>query len=206
MNINKAGWLAAALLAAGIVGAGFQKPGDKVGTVDMEKVFNDSAFAKTQTDNLKTMGSARQGVLEFVNTYKTISAADANKFRELSLKDNATAADKAEVERIKGAAQASEQKYRELSTKTSPTPDELKQVDDFAKRTAASEQLLQQWQQDFMNEVQAKQASLRSEALGKVRTAIQKVGKDQGYSIIFDSSVAPFSANDLTDDAMKAMK
>lgn len=197
--------MVAALLVAGIVGSGFQKPGDKIGTVDMEKVFNDSTFAKTQTDNLKTMGQARQSVLEFLSTYRTIPAADATKFRELALKEKATEADKAEMDRITAAAKLSEQKFRDLSTKAGPTPEELKQIEEFNRRKDATDALLQQWQQDFMTEVQTKQAGLRTDALKKVKDAIQKVGKDQGYSIVFDASSAPYSANDITDEAMKAM-
>jgi Skp family chaperone for outer membrane proteins len=206
MNIQKFGWLAAAVLAAGIIGSGFHAPGDKVGTVDMERVFNESTFAKTQTENLKTMGQTRQAVLEFLDTYRTIKPEDAQKFRDLSLKEKPTDSDKAAIEQIKNDAKASEAKYRELSTKAGPTADELKQIADLNNRKDATGQLIQQWQQDFMNEVQAKQAGLRQEALGKVKTAIQKVARDQGYSIVFDQSVAPYSANDLTDDAMKAMK
>jgi Skp family chaperone for outer membrane proteins len=205
MNIQKLGWAAAALMAVGLIGMGFQTTPPKFGTVDMEKVFNDSTFAKTQTDNLRNMGELRQSVLVFVNTYRTVTVADATKFRDLTIKPNASAAEKAETERIKSDATKTEARYRELTTKAGLTPEEAKEVEELNRRKEATGELLQTWQQAFMDEVSTKQNGLRAEALGKVRQAVQKVARDQGYTIIFDQNVAPYSANDVTDEAMKVM-
>lgn len=205
MNLNKIGWIAAALLVGGLVTAGFQTPVNKTGVVDMEKVFNESTFAKSQTENLRNMGAARQAVLEFVNTYRTVTVENATKFRDLTFKKELNATEKADLERIKNEGQAGETKYRELITKTAPTAAELKQIDDLNKRKDASGDLIQTWQQEFTKEIQDKQTTLRTEALQKVRAAIQKVAKDQGYSVVFDASMVPYCANDITDEALKAV-
>jgi Skp family chaperone for outer membrane proteins len=206
MKTNKTGWIAAAVLAGGMLVAGFQGGKDKTGIVDVEKVFNDSTFAKSQSENLRNMGEARQSVLVFVNQYRTMKTEDATKFRDLTIKATPLSeAEKAELERIKREAQAAETKYRELSTKAGPTQDELKTITDLNTRKDANGDLLQQWQQDFTAEVQAKQQTLRGEALTKVKQAIGKVAREQGYSMIFDSQMVPYSANDLTDETLKAM-
>jgi Skp family chaperone for outer membrane proteins len=206
MKIEKAGWIAAAVLAGGIVIAGFGQATQKTGIVDVEKVFNESTLAKNQSESLRTMGTARQSVLEFLQTYQHMKPEDATKFKELTIKTAALSApEKAELERIKNESQAAEAKYRELVTKASPTPDELKQVEDFNRRKDAVGDLFQQWNTDFRQEVDAKNASLRADVLGKVRQAISKVGREQGYSVIFDANVAPYAANDITDDALKAV-
>jgi Skp family chaperone for outer membrane proteins len=206
MKIDKAGWIAVAVLAGAVVTAGFQGTTAKNGIVDVEKVFNDSNFAKSQSESLRNMGQARQSVLEFVNQYRTMKTEDATKFKDLTIKTTALSpAEKTELERIKADAKKSEDDYRDAVTKTSPTPELLKQIEDWNRRKDASGDLLQTWQQDFTTEVQGKQQSLRSEALVKVRQAIQKVARDQGYTMVFDSNVAPYAANDLTDEALKAM-
>ncbi len=206
MKIDKAGWIAVAVLAGAVVTAGFQGTTAKNGIVDVEKVFNESTFAKNQSESLRTMGMSRQSVLEFVNQYRTMLSTDAEKFKDLTIKATALSpAEKTELERIKVDAKTSEDAYRAGITQASPTPELLKKIEDWNRRKDATGDLLQNWQQDFTAEVQAKQASLRAEALVKVRQSIQKVARDQGYTMVFDSNVAPYAANDLTDEALKAM-
>jgi Skp family chaperone for outer membrane proteins len=206
MKIDRVGWIAVAVLGGAVVTAGFQTPTAKNGIVDVAKVFNESAFAKAQSENVRNMGVARESVLVFVNQYRTIKAEDATKFKELTIKTTPLSpAEKADLERIKNDAQASENKYRELISKGNASPEELKQIEELNRRKDASGELLQAWQQDFTAEVTGKQETLRSEVLAKVRQAIQKVARDQGYTMVFDANVAPYAANDLTDDALKAM-
>lgn len=205
MKFERLGWIIAATLLGGIVGMGFRAPGDKTGTVDLARVFNESEYAKKQTESLRNMGSQRQAIVEFLRTYPHLKSEDAVKFRELSLKVTPTPADKAEQERIKNDAQASEQKYRDLTTKSGPTQAELTQLDDLNRRQQTNGQNLQKWNEEFAGELQQRQESLRNETLQRVREAVQQVGKDQGYSIVFVQDVAPYSSNDVTGDALKAM-
>lgn len=205
MKFERLGWVVAAALCGAMVGMGFQGNVQKTGTVDLEKVFNESGYAKKQTEGLRNMGQARVSVVEFVKTYRTIKGDDAVQFRDLSLKETPTASDKAELERIRNQAQKDEQTYRELSTKEKPTPAEVTQIEEFNRRKEGSGQLLEKWNSDFTTELQSKQENLRAETLQKVKDAVSQVAKDQGYSMVFVQNIAPYSANDLTADALKVM-
>ena len=205
MKFQQLAWLSAVVVLGGIAAVGFQGGGDKFGIVDVEKVFNDSSFAKTQTDSLRTMGEARQKVLQFVATNRTITEAQATKFKDLSLKANVSATEQAEIDRIKSDVRTSEQKFSALSTKPNPTAQEKAEFEELNKRRDASDAMLTTWQQSFMTEVEDRRASLRGEALEKVRQAIAKVAREQGCTVVFDSQVAPYAANNLTDAAVKAM-
>lgn len=205
MKFERLGWIVAASLAGCMFGMGFQGSTQKFGTVDLEKVFNESGFAKKQTESLRNMGTARVAVVDFIKTYRTLSADDANKFRDLTLKETPTAADKAELERIKSQATADEQAYRDLSQKDKPSAAEVTKLEDFNRRREANAQLLQKWNDDFSNELQVRQESLRNETLQRAKDAVNQVAKDQGYSMVFVQNVAPYSSNDVTADALKAM-
>ena len=205
MNIERLGWVAAAALAGGMIGMGFKAPGDKTGTVDIAKVFKDSEYAKKQTDGLRAQVKARQDVMEFIRGNRNMKAEDATKLRDLSIKETQTPADQSEITRIKTDAAASEAKARELQTVDKPTAAQLAQLDDFTKRKDATGQLLEKWGQDFQSEFQVKQEKMSADTLQRVKDAIQQVGKDQGYSIIFSADIAPFSPNDVTKDAMDKM-
>ncbi|AIE85176.1 OmpH family outer membrane protein [Fimbriimonas ginsengisoli] len=205
MKFERLGWIIAAVLAGGIAGVGFQGGNEKVGTVDLAKVFNDSEYAKKQTELLRTMGTTRQSIMEFLKANPHMKAEDATKFRDLSLKDPLAAPDKAELERLKNEAQATETKYRELSTKDKPTPTEVTQIEELNRRRETAVQLLEKWNSDFTAEVGQRQEGLRNETLQRVKEAVQQAAKSQGYSMVFVQDVAPYSANDLTAEALKVM-
>lgn len=204
MKFDKLGWVVAAGLLGAFVASGFQTSTIKMGTVDMIKVFNDSSYTKGQTEVLRTMGKARQDLMEFLSTYRATKTDDAQKLRDLSLKDNPTAADKAAADALKAAIIADDGKFRDLQTKQNPTADETKTLTDYNQRAQNLSALQQRWATEFDDEVQKKQAALRSQALDKVKAAVGDVAKKQGFSIVFDSGIAPFSSNDITDEALNA--
>ncbi len=117
MNIDRLGWVAAAAMAGGIVGMGFKAPGDKTGIVDVAKVFKDSDYAQKQTATLQAEVRTRQQVMAFIRDNRSMKADDAQKLRDLSIKENPSDADKADVTRIKADASTAEAKVR------SRTPD-----------------------------------------------------------------------------------
>ena len=205
MKIDKLGWLVAAALAGAMIGMGFKAPGDKTGTVDVIKVFKDSEYAKSQNEGLQGQVAARRDVVQFVQTNRSMKPEDADKLRLLLTKDKPTPADRTDIERIKNDAQADEKKARDLQTKEKPTATELTQIEEYTKRKDATGQRLDRWREEFNQELQAQQEKMNSDALVRVRSVIQQVARDQGYSIVFAQEIAPYCANDLTSDSLKAM-
>jgi len=205
MKIEKLGWVVAAALAGGMIGMGFKAPGDKTGTVDIAKVFKESDFAKKQTEGLRAQVKARQDVMEFIRNHRNMKADDATKLRDLTVKDTPTPADQSDIARIRTDAGAAEDTARQLQTMDKPTAAQLAQLDDYTKRKDATGQLLEKWGHEFQDEFQAKQEKMSADTLQRVRDAIQQVGHDQGYSIIFSQDIAPYCPNDLTTDAMTKM-
>jgi Skp family chaperone for outer membrane proteins len=185
---------------------GFKAPGDvKIGNVDIGKVFSESEYSKKQQENLRLAQAARRGVMELIGTYRVMKPDDAQKFHDLSIKDKPVAEDKTEMDRITAAAKDDDTKYRALATKSSPTPQELASIEEYNKRKDATGVLQQKWAQEFDSDLASLQEKARADALTKVREAVGTVAKEQGYSIVFVSDIAPYSANDLTESATKAM-
>ena len=202
---NQTGWFAAALIAGTLLGGGFLPQAEKTGVVDVQKVVEQSEFGKANQDTFSAMKSAREGVLEFIDTYRVLTPEQAQKLRELSLKQAATAPEKAELERVKADVIAADKKSKELSTKTNLSPEERTLMEDYAKRSQAMEATAQRWFREFTNEMQTWADAQKLASVDKARAAIQEVGKAGGYTIVFEVGVAPYGANDLTDAALKAM-
>jgi Skp family chaperone for outer membrane proteins len=141
----------------------------------------------------------------FLRTYKSLPTAKAERFKELSLKVQPTAAEKAELDKIRSDAIAEDKVYKALQTKSSPTPEEVKQLEEMGKNTQALSTLERTMAQQFDAEVNQKRDGMRDDVLVKIRASVQEVAKKQGYSIVFVKDVVPYGANDLTPEALKVL-
>jgi Skp family chaperone for outer membrane proteins len=173
--------------------------------VDIGKVFKESDYVKKQNDNLHTMGAARQGIIDLVRQYPVMKPEDATSFKDLTLKEKPTLDDKAALDRITQSAKEADTQYRALTTKASPTPTELAALEDYNRHKDQNANLVKNWGQEFENDFSSLQDKLRTDALQKVRDSVSQVAKDQGFSVVFVTDVAPYSANDITDAALKVM-
>jgi Skp family chaperone for outer membrane proteins len=205
MNKRYMGWIVAAAILGSLAGSGFQAKGEKYGVVDLSEVFSSSEFAKNQTDNLRTLSAQRQDILQFANTYPVFSTEQAQRFRELSIKAQPTGAEKAELEKLKGAIIAQDKKFKDLQTKAKPTPDEVAQLKEYNDRSQNMVKTIDRWAREFSDELQDMQDKLRGDTLDRVKQAVQDVGVKQGYSVVYVQDIVPYAANNITADSLKAM-
>ena len=182
---------------------GFQTTSMKVGTVDAARAGNDSETAKTANEDLQKQLRNRAGILEFIQTYPTMTDAAATRFRELSLKPTPTDADRAEIDKIKNATIAEEKKSRDLQTKASPTQDDLKAIEAYRALSVGKRELLDKWSREFDTQLRTSEANSIRGLRDRVRNAIAEVGKKEGYTVIHDSQAAPYAANDVTEAVLK---
>ncbi len=205
MNKQMAGWVAAALLGGAFVGYGFQGGTEKTGVVDLNRIMQQSEAGKANTKILNDAVAARRGLMDFVNTYSVLTTEQAQSLRELTLKPNPTEADKTAIEKIKADVTASDKKRSELSQKQTMTDADRSLLQDYANRARTMEMVIQRWQAEFGDELRETESQLRDQTLTKAKSALQEVAKAQGYSIVYESTIAPYGANDLTDASIKAM-
>lgn len=205
MKIQHMGWVLAGGIAGMLVGSGFQAKTDKYGVVDLAEVFSASEFAKTQTDSLRNLSTQRQDLLQFVNTYPVLSAEQASRFRELSVKPQVTSAEKAELDKLKATVIAQDKKFKDLQLKAQPTPEEIASLREFNDRTQNMVKTIDRWAREFGDELTGMQEKLRKDTLDRVKVAIQEVGLKQGYSIVYVQDIVPYAANNITTESLKAM-
>lgn len=192
-------------MAGAMAGLGFQGGSEKSAVVDVQKVVEQSEFGKQNQVTFNEMKTGREAVLEFIDTYRVLTADQAQKIRDLSLKVGITAPEKAELERVKADVIAADKKSKELSQKSNLTPEERTLIEDYARRSQAMEATAQRWFREFTTEMQTWADKQKLASVDKARVAIQEVGKAGAYSIVFEVGVAPYGANDITDSALKAM-
>jgi len=199
------GWVVAAVLGGVMLGTGFQAADVKMGVVDIASVVERSKLGQKNQSDFKAMKAAREGVLEFIDDHRVLTNEQAIKFRDLSIKMNRTPAETAELEKLKADIIASDKNAKAISVKTNLTAEERTLMQEYSQRAQNMEQQAQRWYREFTQDMQSWADTQKADSLDKARKAIQSVGKQQGYTIVYEAGVAPYGANDISDLALKAL-
>ena len=195
----------AGMLVAGFIGAGFQAQADKLGTVDLNRLIQESNYGVARMKELNNQLAARKALMDFLTLYRVATVEEAQKMRALWLKATVTEAEKAELDKLKTKIMDSDKKFNELRQRQNLTDADRELLRDYSMRTQAVEETLTRWNQEFQDELGASQDEARRETLKRAKAALAEIGKAKAFTVIFESTVAPYSANDLTEDALKAM-
>ncbi len=199
------GWVAAAALGILMVAGGFQSPSDKVAVVDIPQLVDQSDFGKGNQQTRQAMKAAREQILEFIDTNRVLTLEQAQKIKDLSLKTAPTPEEKAQLETVKAEVNVANKKWQELSTRASLTPEERTMIEEYARRSQTMTEVEKRWFQEFSTEMETWDNKQNVAGLEKARTAISAAAKAQGFGLVFEVSVAPYGANDLTAAALQAM-
>lgn len=207
IELEKLGWVVAAGLGAMVFASGFQGTNTKLGVVDVNKAITGSEGYTKGSDSFQAAYKLRGELLDFISTYPVFTIAQANRFLELSLKAAPTPVETAELNKLKADVKASDTKLRALQQKppANLTPQDRTDLDDFGKRQQELGQHMGDWRQQFTDELQGMQDKAIQANQDSARNAIQEVGKNQAFSLIFSKDVAPYGQNDVTADVIKGM-
>lgn len=204
-NFSLIGWVVAGVLGATMLASGFQAAGTKIGIVDMQRILAESAVGKKMRDDMTTQVNLRQGLLEFLNTNKVLTQEQADQLKELTLKTPSTQADKDALDKLKATIRAEKKKFDDLMVKPTLTEAERTEFEQLSRRRDNTDGLLNRWNSEFSQDLSEMQDTMLGEVLKKARDQVQALAKKEGYSVVFPNTVAIYGANDLTDEAIKAV-
>lgn len=203
--LKNLGWALCTVLIGVLIAGGFQPAAEKSGVVDLNKVIQQSEYGKKSTADLNTALGSRRGLLEFIATHRVLTTEQAQRLKELTLKVPLTEAEKTEMEKIKGDVIASSKKRDDLTQKTQLTESESALLRDYAQRAQNMATTAERWNQEFNDDLNDLQEAARAATIERAKKALQEVAKNQSFTTIFESTVAPYGVNDLTDATIKAM-
>jgi Skp family chaperone for outer membrane proteins len=204
LEFHRLGWVFAAAFAGAAFMSAFQAPTLKIGVVDTAKLVEDSTLGKQTRATFRQMQTAREELLEFIDTNRVLTTEQATRLRDLTVKPILTKEESAERDRIRADVIAANKKWSELATKNL-TAEERTLMDEYARRSQAIAEFNERLLRTFTNEMQTFRDEQRMKGLEKARAAVREVSTAEGYTVVLEAGIAPFGANDLTDAALKAM-
>lgn len=198
------GWVVAASMMVFFVGSGFQPAQEKTGVVDLNKVIQESNLGKQNSTKLNNALAVRRGLLDFVTTYPVVTMEQANRLKTLTLKDPQTDADKKEIDKIKADVLDSDKRRAELMTRQNLTEADRRQIAEYSQRADAAEQLAAAWDREFSSDLSNLREELQQQTIDQAKASLAAVAKQQGFTTVLETTVAPYGANDLTTPTIAA--
>ena len=187
-------------MTALLAGSGFQNNSTKIGVVDSNAVIQAVAISKNLVEQEKNLRTDRETVVQFLQRYPVMKKEDAKKFKDLTLKATKTDADKSELQRLTTAAQDAQKKFKDLELKSSPTADELKALDDYRNRQNEMGEYLNNLVKDMQKDLADQHDKNQDVVYKAFKAGLEDVGKRQGFTVVLDKNLAPYGANDITND------
>jgi Skp family chaperone for outer membrane proteins len=203
-RFSAAGWVFSALLLGVIAGSGFQTQSQKFGVVDLNRVIEKSDTGKKNAKTFEQMKKGREALLEFIDQNRVLTIEQANRLKELFLKLEKTRPEETEQDRIQAEVIAASKRSQELATKPNLTPEERTIIEEYARRSQTMNELSRRWVKEFEDEMLDWVQSRRQEAYDRARQVSNELGTREGYTLVFESSVAIYGANDVSDAVLDA--
>lgn len=204
-KVARLGWIAFAILGVTLFTSGFQGASDKTAVVDLTRAIEASNFGKQSEATFAAMKAQREELLSFIDTNRVLTNEQAQKLRELWVKPNLTEPEKLELDRLKADIVAAAKRSQELAGKPNISAEERTLLEDYARRSATMDQVANRWYRDFLEEMQDWSSKQKQLSFDRARQALNGVAKAQGYTLVFESGIAPFGANDLTEATIQAL-
>lgn len=206
MNKNLTIALAAivALMVFGAITA-FQTPTQKFGVVNLGDLAEKSKLGAREKKNFEDLRTRLSTLIQFINTNKVMKRDELNKLDELWRNEKPTPDQTKELEALKTTVQKNSEELRRLISILNPSADEQAKIRELSALAQGTEDALQSLDGRYGQIMQARASEKQAEVLKKSRDAVQKLGKRDGYTLIFEINTTPFGANDVTDAALKIM-
>jgi hypothetical protein len=113
------------------------------------------------------------------------------------LNDKPTDADKAELQKVKDGITVKTKKLADLVVKANKTVDDVTLMEEYQRQV--------QQVQVTANQLQDQLETAAKAVEDKARIAVSAIGKEQGFTIVFDTLAAPYGAHDITADCLTRM-
>ena len=205
INKDLLGWMVAATLAGILASSGFQANSDVSAVCDLQKVVKTSDLYKTEEAKFKAEVESRRELLKFIDSNRVIAADEWVTLRNLWTKPNPSDTEKADLAKVKQKITDNSTKLVALQKQATHTPDDAAVMEDFQNRTAKTKDALQALDGEMSRDMAALQDGAAKKVEDEARAAVQAIGKEQGYAIVFDMLAAPYGSHDITDATLARM-
>lgn len=207
MKFNKTQYVmvCAAFLLGIFALTAWQDNTQKFAVVNLGDVAERSKLGIREKQEFEALRTKYGALIQFLNTNKVVAREDSTKIIDIWRKEAPTAAETQQLEALKTKAQTQSEELRRLISVLNPSAEQQARIRELSGWSQTTEDILPQLDNLLGQGMQQRAGAKQQEVLDKARAAVQKIGKRDGYTLVFESQVAVYGATDLTSEALKTM-
>jgi Skp family chaperone for outer membrane proteins len=210
IGYRRATWFLMVLSVLALAPAAFaQKAGvaPAFGSVDVDQVLNES---KARQQDISTLNGIVNGLRDVMmkvqeNGGRFLTEPELKELADLYQKRPVTDADKKRIADFEAKGQDKIGLKRRLENTAAPTDEQKKQYADLNDQEQKGQGYLKNLNDEFSRVVDAKNVELSNKTVLAIKQVIGKIAQDKGLAVVFDSKVAIYTANDITQDVIKSI-
>ncbi|MBV9850262.1 MAG: OmpH family outer membrane protein [Armatimonadetes bacterium] len=175
------------------------------GSVEVSRVLAGYTKKATYDQQINQLHAKLQGYIQQQASSPMLSKEDQAQLGALLAKPNPTDQDRTAISQLQQKSTQAVQTLAALQQKQNPTDADKAQLADLLKQQDAGQQALQEVGRTYQDQEQQANEQLSQKLSQEVKAAIVEVAKARGLAVVFDSQVAIYTANDITDDVVKRL-
>lgn len=175
------------------------------GSVDLQKILANYSKKTTYDQQIQQLNQRLNGYWDQQKSSPMLSAEDQAQLGTLLAKTPQSDQDKATITQLQQKSTQAVQDLAALQQKPNPTQDDLTRMAQLKQQQDAGQQALQDVGKGYQDQMQKANDDLSQKLTQEVRVAITEVAKVRGLAVVFDSSVAVYTSNDITDAVVKQL-
>ena len=175
------------------------------GSVDVNQILSESKARQKDVAEINALSGTFRNVLQQLQTGAAhyLSEAEIREYATLLEKPTPTDADKKRIAALQAGADAKSAQMTRLENVAAPTDEQKKQFTDLSDTRQKGDDVVKAIADDMSKRFDLREGDLRNKTVLDIRGVIAKVAQDKGLSVVFDSSVALYTANDITAEVIK---
>ncbi len=177
----------------------------KFAVVSLGDVAERSKLGQREKKEFEALRTKYGALIQFLNTNKAAAREDVQKMVDLWNKEKPTPAETQQLEALKTKAQTQSEELRRLISVLNPSAEQQSRIRELSGMSQGTEDMLPQLDNMLGTAMQQRANAKQQDVLDKARAAVQKVGKRDGFTLVFENQMAVYGATDLTDEALKTM-
>ncbi len=180
-----------------------------VGSVDLQKVLTGYNKRESANDDLKAQADQYLAAFNLQKADNMLSETDQQSLSALLLKPTRTPADEAQITALQTRSQADASELTALQQKPNLTAIDTARLAALTKEQQAGAQALQDINTNYSQLIDQKNQQESDALLVLIKSAVAAVAQSKGLAVVFDSSVAIYAGNDVTQlvlDRLNATK
>ena len=173
------------------------------GSVDIQKLQSQSSKKAKYDADLHALADRLNTAFTTQTASIMLSKAEQTELGGLLSKANPTDTDRARIAALQGQASKAAQDLTDLQQVKTPTPADTARIAALTTQYDNGKAALSEIGDGYQAQLKALQDKDNAEFTQSVKEAIAAVAQQKGLAVVFDSNLAVYTTNDITEDVVK---